>query len=116
MTHVSMLYLLVEYLSVDASYASGIGFVVATIQNYLLQHYFVFGVEGGQHHVLFTRYLTVTTFTFGVNLGLFWCLHELLAIWYLMSQVMTTGLIFILNFFANRSYTFRAEATNGVDA
>lgn len=113
LTHLAVLYFLVEIFAIDATYASGAGFIVATIQNYLLQHYFVFGAQGGRHQVLFTRYAAVTALTFGANLGLFWCIHVLLGLCYLLSQIVTTGLIFVVNFFINRSYTFREHSSRG---
>ena len=41
--------------------------------------------------------------------GLFWSALNLAEIWYPLAQVLTTGIIFIVNFIINRSFTFKTE-------
>ena len=105
--HVAVLALLVELFAFNETVASGIGFVVAVLVNYTIQHTWVFEAEGnhGEH---FPRYLLVTLITFSLNLGLFWMAVNVVEIWYPLAQVLTTGIIFILNFLINRQFTFKA--------
>lgn len=104
--HVATLVLLVEVFGSWPTVASGIGFVVATVWNYTLQRYWVFEADGS-HRVLFSRYVAVTFVTFGLNIALFWLLYRIVGLWYPASQVVATGVIFLVNFVVNRSYTFR---------
>lgn len=108
LVHLLCLAMLVEWFNIAPTIASGIGFIVATIVNYTLQHRWVFGVAGG-HRVFFSRYIAVTLSTFTLNIVLFWIIHQLLGVAYLLTQIVVTGSIFILNFIINRSYTFRVK-------
>lgn len=103
-THLLVLVLLVELAGCPATLASALGFAAATPVNYGLQHRFVFRRSGG-HGRFFTRYLAVTAATMALNTALF----ALLAAWlpYLLAQVVTIGMIVLVNFLLNRHVTFR---------
>ena len=108
--HVGILTFLVELIYLNPTVSSAIGFIVACCLNYILQHYLVFSANG-KHTVLVLRYVVVTLSTFVINIGLFWCLYHLVGVWYPAAQLIATGMIFLLNFFINRSYTFRNKRT-----
>ena len=103
--HFAVLWALVEWFDVYATYASAIGFCVAIFVNYSLQYYWTFRAAG-PHAVLFLRYLVVTLSMLGVNTLLFWILNEAAGVYYLIAQVIATGCVMILNFTINRRYTF----------
>ena len=77
--------------------------------NYLLQHRYVFRAEGN-HRRFFTRYIAVTLGTMAVNTGLFFVLHEIVGLFYLLAQIITIGFIVIANFFINLQFTFAASS------
>jgi putative flippase GtrA len=79
--------------------------------NYALQHRFVFNPDGRSHLLFFSRYVVVTLLTMALNVGLFWLLTSGLGMYYVLSQIITIGLIVPLNFVINRSYTFGELAT-----
>lgn len=103
--HLLVLTALVEWIAIDPVVASGGGFFVAVLTNYTLQHCWVFKADG-HHKTYFLRYAGVTLLTFALNLFLFWWLFAVLRVWYPVSQVIATGIIFIINFIINRNYTF----------
>lgn len=103
--HFSVLWGLVEWFGVYATYASATGFCVAIFVNYSLQYYWTFRAKG-PHGVMFLRYLVVTLTMLGVNTLLFWTLNEAMGVYYLVAQVIATGCVMILNFTINRYYTF----------
>ena len=103
--HLGVLTMLVELWSIHATLATTIGFLAASVLNYLMQYYWTFG-SGGAHMIRFSRYCTVTGITMGINSGVFWVLNEGVGMPYLISQIVTTGLIVILNYEANRRFTF----------
>ena len=105
--HLAVLALLVELHATNETLASGIGFLVAVVVNYTIQHRWVFEAEGN-HSAHLPRYLLVTFITFAANLGLFWVALNLVGLWYPVAQVLTTGFIFILNFILNRQFTFKS--------
>jgi putative flippase GtrA len=104
--HLLTLSALVELVAVPPVTATAVGFLVALCVNYVLQHRWVFR-STGRHRTLFVRYVVVTIVTFAINIALFGLFYEILGLWYILSQIMATGLIFIVNFFVNRHYTFR---------
>jgi len=103
--HLGVLALLIELWSIHATLATTIGFVVGSILNYLLQYYWAFD-NGGPHAKRFSRYCTVSVITMAINSGIFWSLNEGAGIPYLLSQIIVTGIIVLLNYEANRRFTF----------
>jgi len=110
-THLAVLVLLAELAAVPATLASALGFACAVPVNYALQHRFVFNSSSRRHLLLFSRYVTVTLLTMALNVGLFWLLTSGLGVFYVLSQIITIGVIVPLNFAINRSYTFAELAT-----
>ena len=84
--------------------ASAIGFIVACTFNYTLQRLWVFR-SGRSHAAALPRYVAITTFMLGVNTVLFATLFGF-GVPPLVGQTLTTGCVFVLNFFANRRCTF----------
>ena len=103
--HLFVLSVLIELAAVNPSVASSVGFVLACLFNYILQHYWVFDAIGSIK-VFFPRYVLITSITFCLNLVLFYVFHEVMGLWYVTSQVLAIGLVFVVNFFLNRVYTF----------
>ena len=106
--HLIVLGGLVELVGLNATLSSGIGFVVACCLNYWLQRCWVFRAHTS-HAAAIGRYVMVTSATLVLNVGVFWVLHNVLLWWYPLAQVVTTGMIFVLNFLVNRCFTFRRE-------
>lgn len=94
-----------EMVGLNATLSSAIGFLAAVLVNYSLQYKWVFD-SGGSHLVRGSRYVFVTTLTLVVNVLLFWILHENLAVWYPAAQVIAISVVFLINFYLNRRFTF----------
>lgn len=106
-THIAVLAGLAELAGVPKAVASGIGFCCAVPVNYSLQHRFVFASKA-PHHKAFSRYLATTVAALGLNLALFQALLKTVDINYLVAQVVVIGVVFVVNFIVNRTYTFAA--------
>lgn len=106
--HFCILVFFVEYLKLNPTLSSGIGFVLASSLNYLLQRKLTFRSDM-DHYRAFTRYCMVTTLTMCLNILLFWTLTEAMGIYYLFAQAQVTIVIAILNFLINRHFTFKEE-------
>jgi putative flippase GtrA len=103
--HIAILALLVEAINLNATLATSIGFVVASVFNYSLQYSWTFSATGS-HLMRFPRYCFVTSITVLINAGVFWTLNDALGVAYIIAQLVTTGVIFLLNYEANRRFTF----------
>jgi putative flippase GtrA len=104
-THILVLMLLVERLSVNPSVATSIGFCIAVVVNYNFQYHWTFGAMGS-HARVFSRYLMITFAMLGLNLVLFWFLTHPIRVPYLYAQMIATGVIMFCNFTINSLYTF----------
>jgi putative flippase GtrA len=104
-THLAVLIALTELAGMPSTFASAVGFACAVPVNYALQHRFVFK-RTKRHLRFFTRYLAVTLLTLALNTGLFWLLTVVLGIFYVASQILTIGVVVLVNFVVNRSFTF----------
>ena len=103
--HLAVMWIAVEGLSTPKVLASAIGFICAIPVNYLLQYRFVF-CSGANAVTSFLLYIGVTLVMMGVNVMVFSMLLALLPSHYLLVQCITSAIVFVANFFANRSWTF----------
>ncbi len=104
-THLLVLVILVELMGLAKYLSSLIGFLCAIPVNYAIQHTFVFGRRNG-HTMYVQRYLLVTFAMAVANTVLFAFLVMLDFVPYIVVQVIVTGVIFVINFKINRSFTF----------
>ena len=106
LTHVGVLFLLVETVRAWPVAASTAGFVASIVVSYTLQRYWVF--RSTQRHVSAgLKFLTVTAVAFGVNTATLWIGTEVLHAPYQGVQVVALVLIPIVNYALNASWTFR---------
>lgn len=101
----SFLSTLVEWFHLNPTLSSAISYVIATFVNYLLQYHYTFR-SNHKHHIVFVRYLIVTSIALGLNVLIFWTCNEVLGIWYLFSQMVAIILVTTFNFILGRHYTF----------
>lgn len=100
-----ILIILVAYFDVDPILSSAIAFITASLVNYSLQYFWAFK-STTSHLTAFIRYTSITLLMLGVNTLIFLILNTGMGIYYLMAQVTSTLVVFILNYSLNRSYTF----------
>jgi putative flippase GtrA len=105
--HLAVLQTLLWADACSAWAASAVGFVVACVFNYSLQRLWVFQSDRS-HAVALPRYIAITTVMLGVNTALFAMLFGF-GFPPLAAQTVTTGCVFVLNFFSNRHFTFGAK-------
>ncbi len=100
-----VLVVLVELWGADAALASGIGFALSAVLNYLLNRRFTFRSER-PHRQAFSRFVLVAGSGLALNTLLMWIGTHGLHIGYLIVQVAATGLVLLFNFTLNRSWVF----------
>jgi putative flippase GtrA len=106
LTHVGVLFVLVEALHTDPVAASAAGFVASIVVSYALQRYWVFRSAQG-HLAAGAKFLTVTAVAFGVNTATLALGTELFALPYQPVQLVALVLIPIVNYTLNAAWTFR---------
>ena len=103
--HMSILTFSVEFFNLNKAAGSNFGFICAHFLNYFLQYNFTF--KSTKHHKksLFS-YLLVASFSILTNSSFFFLFHYTLFLHYVLSQLLTSLFVFIINFSLNKKYTF----------
>ncbi len=104
----SVLYLLVEYNAFNPVWASGYGALLGLLINYLLNYKLTFN-SAQSHLQTFPKFAAIALLGLGLNLALMSAFTQ--HFYYLLAQVITTGVVLIWNFFANRFWTFQIDMT-----
>lgn len=94
--------------------ASAMGFIAACALNYTLQRLWVFR-SSRSHAAALPRYVAITTVMLGVNTLLFSALVRL-GLTPVVAQLLTTGCVFLLNYFGNSRVTFAARSRLGTSS
>jgi len=98
---------LVRGVGVWPTVASGIGFVISAVANYLLNYHFTFRSDR-PHAPAVAKFMTLVAVGLGINTVLMQLL--LGAGWYyLLAQVCATEVVLVWNFFGNSVWTFGAS-------
>ena len=103
--HYLLLTVLVEVLHVAPVPASIAGYVAGAVTNYLLNYYITFR-SYQRHYQALAKFALVATLGLGLNTAIMAIGTGWLALHYILSQMLATGLTLVWNFTANRLWTF----------
>jgi putative flippase GtrA len=106
--HYVTLITLVQLTGTNAVLASSVGAIVGALVNYHLNYHFTFR-SNKAHHDAIVKFFLVAGVGFIFNAVLMALLTEYLQLHYLLSQVITTGIVLVWNFTGNRLWTFRKK-------
>jgi putative flippase GtrA len=99
---------LVETQLLKAIPASVVGFSVGAVINYFLNYKFTFN-SNKSHKEAMTKFFIVAVIGALINTGLMYVGINRLHIYYLLAQIVATGIVLLWNFTANKLWTFRLE-------
>lgn len=108
--HFGTLILLVQGFGMAAVPASAAGALVGAWINYALNYRYTFR-SAKTHREALLKFAVVAVVGLLLNTLFMWLGVDIFAMHYLLSQVATTGLVFIWSFVANRYWTFHVAAT-----
>jgi putative flippase GtrA len=94
-----------EGFAVDAVIASAAGFLAGGAVSYLLNYHVTFGSKR-RHVEAVSLFVTVALIGLVINTALMALLVNSLALHYLVAQVLTTAIVLVWHFVANRLWTF----------
>jgi len=103
--HYGLLILLVQAVGVSAVPASGAGALLGAWINYSLNYRYTFR-SSKRHAESIARFAVVAVIGLLLNTLFMWIGVDQLGLHYLLSQVLTTGLVMVWSFAANRYWTF----------
>ena len=96
-------------LQVEPVLASSIGAFVGAIANYFLQYFFTFKTKR-QHKKALVAYIPTVVVSWLLNLGLFYSLYGWFISEPMLAQVVTTGVVMVVNFVLYKKVVFRAKS------
>ena len=95
-------------LQVEAVLASSLGAFVGSVVNYFLQYFFTFKTKR-LHKQALLAYIPAVSVSWLLNLVIFYSLYGRLFSEPLMAQVVTTGILAVVNFLFYKKIVFRAK-------
>ncbi len=105
LTHLSLLYITVEFLTFSPILGSSLAFIWVVLQSYLLNRNWTFQSDKA-HITTLPRYIVVSVAGFLTNLLIMFVMVNVLGLWYMLAQTVTILVIPALNFLLNKYWTF----------
>ena len=99
-------YVLKERLGIHKYIASSLGFIVATISNYLLNRYWTFNTGQSAHFLQFGKFFGVAIVGLVFNNLIIYAFNDRLKINFYASKAIAICIVSLWNFFGNYLYTF----------
>ena len=99
-----LLYLLTQYGGLHYQLSAGISFMAGLIVNYLLSISWVFNRSVSDNDALkgFLLFSLIGVVGLGLNALILWVCTEWLGLFYLLSKIISTGIVFLWNFLGRR--------------
>ena len=104
--HYLMLWILVDFGRVDPVRASSAGYPISCAINYYFNYSVTFGSHTPHYHAI-SKFIMVSLSGLVLNGLIIYLGTEIMAINYLIAQVMATGLVTVCNFCGHRNYSFK---------
>ncbi len=102
----------VERLGMSAAGSSGLGYLLGSVVNYLLNHAFTFGSDEA-HVKAVPKFYAVVAIGWCINTGIMWLLTQYLLWHYWWAQLFATGAGLVWNFTGSKWWVFKpAGVTN----
>ncbi|MDQ1332184.1 MAG: hypothetical protein QG576_218 [Bacteroidota bacterium] len=101
------LFILTEYLNIHYLISAGIAFILGLTINYLISTIWVFSKRSFKNQNLeFLLFAFIGIAGLGLNELFMWVFTDLLLIYYLVSKIITTIIVYFWNFFARKYLLF----------
>lgn len=101
--NIGSLYLFKECMGIYYLLANVIGFLLGLIVNYILSKLLIFTEENDVNKVVeFLTYAIIGILGLGLDTLFMWLGTSIIGIYYMLSKIISTGLVFIWNFFARK--------------
>ena len=99
LAHLLILFIFTEFLGIYYLISAIVGFVMGSSINYVINKRYTFDEEIKYHFVKkYFKYILVSLISLGASLALLYIFTEFLSIYYLLSQVFATAIVFLVKF------------------
>ena len=96
----------IEFFHIKASTGSGIGYILGTVVNYLLNYFFTFD-STKSHKEAASKYFSIVGIGWFINFGLMRLMADQWLWNYWLSQFITTGIGLLWNFSGSKWWAFK---------
>lgn len=104
------LFFLTEYVNIHYLVSAGMAFTLGLIVNYFLSVKWVFNSRAMENRLLeFLLFASIGLIGLGLNELFLWILTDILVIYYLISKIITTFIVYFWNFFARKIILFNKQ-------
>lgn len=100
-----LLILFVEFDVLNPVAASAASYSISAVFNYLANYYITFDSDV-KHHVAAMKFTVVAVFGLALNTLCMYILFSMLGLYYILAQLITTGIVLAWNFFAHKYWTY----------
>ncbi len=104
-----IVYLLVEFFGFNPIVAALFGFLFAVTNNFFLNKFWTFRVASTNYRKLWIKFFLVSSTGLSITLLLMYLFWEIFGIYYLLAKLLTSGIVLIWNFLANKFWTFHIK-------
>jgi putative flippase GtrA len=108
-THYAVMIAMVQWANWPEVLATCVGFLAGACVKYPLNYWGVFASRQ-RHSVAMTRFVLALGISFVLNAAIFALLLHVLDVHYMVSQVLTTGVVLFANYLLARCWIFRVRA------
>lgn len=106
------LYLLVEYARLEVIPASIVSFLLAVINNFILNKIWTFQNKSTNYRKLFIKFLIVSVVGLLLTIACMYILVHVIKIWYMFAKIITSIIVLTWNFLGNKFWTFKIKNQN----
>lgn len=101
--NIGALYIFKEFIHLHYLIANILGFILGLITNYMLSKWLVFAKEQTLNKIFeFATYAIIGVIGLGLDTLFMWIFTDKISLYYLLSKIISTGLVFIWNFIARK--------------
>lgn len=102
--NIGTLYIFKEFAHMHYLLANVLGFVLGLITNYILSKWLVFAKENKMNGIIeFATYTIIGVVGLGLDTLFMWIFTDKVKLYYMLSKIISTALVFIWNFFARKA-------------
>lgn len=104
---VAILWLLVRFGGLPVLAATSISFTVSVVNNFILNKFWTFSHPSQNYRKLFIKFIIVSAGGLLLTNVFMWLFVHAIEIWYIWAKLITSGVVLVWNFLANKYWTFR---------
>lgn len=112
LTDLGFLYVFVDLAQLDVLIAATFSFLIANIISFVLNKFWTFKSKSRNYRKLYIKFFTVSLVGLALTVVFMHLLANIFEIWHMLAKIITSLVVVIWNFLANKLWTFRDNTTS----